>query len=241
MLETAAPGLRVHAKLLHGEGQRVFAVTNRDVIVDTDSYRKGCAYAETKDEIPAGKYTLICSTFEAGQDGEFTLRVTSNAKTTIAPIAREGAGRIRQSLAEASFAYGVRAVATPVSPKRLAMVNFAARYVQGLAGSTTNSNGRALNPAANSPLRLTLEYGRGPERQILIASGNGSLQDASSGIRTEDITLNPEMNKDRDVWLVLERIALFDTVNRPEERVSVDMFADVADPASFGVWRDWDR
>lgn len=233
ILESSIEELRLHAKLLHGQGQRVFTVTNRDIIIDTGQYRRGCAIAESQTAVAPGIYTIICSTFKKDQLGEFTLRVYSHVKTTLTAISRQGAGRIRQKLADASFPAGVRTITAPVFPQRLAAISFTARHIP----SVTQMDNLDRNPSVNSPLRLTLDLGRGPMRQILIASEGGAHSHNMNGIRTEEVTVQPEQIKRHDMWVVLDRMAGFDGMMRAEERVAVDMFTDAEKAVDVGVWR----
>ena len=48
-----------------------------DPVLDTGKYRHGYAVAEAA-FVPAGLYTLVVSTFEVGQVGDFSLRVLSS-------------------------------------------------------------------------------------------------------------------------------------------------------------------
>lgn len=107
LLETTAPHISVHVKLIHGGGKRIYAMKPRDIIVDSASYRKGVAHAQIE-HVDAGKYTIVCSTFEAGQLANYTLGVESMVQHRVEPVPKEGAGRMRQQLADASFAAGTR-------------------------------------------------------------------------------------------------------------------------------------
>jgi len=113
-------------------------------------------------------------------------------------------------------------------------MNFCAKYVASMIRQ---------NPTIqHSPLRLTVELGRGPNRQILIASASGMFIDASMGVRTEDVDVDRKMKERHDMWLVLERLGIgFEGFGSPEERVSVEVYQDAIEGVSFGVWREWDR
>jgi len=234
LLETFTEDLSVHVKLLHGHGQRVYSLTSRDIIVDSGEYRRGCALAEFP-ALEAGSYTIICSTFEVGQRGSFTLTVGTDVDAQLNPIPREGGGRMQTRLADASFRVGIRAVAAPIEPRRLTRLNLKAQH------STPSNSALASEVASpNSPIRLSIELGRGPTRQILISSAGGMYSDAVGGVKTEDVDLKPDQVRRHDMWLVLERIAGVSLVNKVEERVCVEFFTDVVDPIAVGVWRDWE-
>lgn len=235
VLESQVEKLHIHVKLLHSAGQRVFTLTTRDIVVDSGDYRRGCVLAELSRKLDAGSYTIICSTFTAGEIGDFSLTVDSDVAVTLKPIPKEGAGRLRTVLTDASFSSGVKAIAAPLMPNRLLRLNLRAHYVRP-------TNGSPGLVQTNSPLRVTIELGRGPNRQILIASANGAFSDATGGVRTEDVDLTPRMTKRQDMWLVLERLGPgFDGLGHVEERVSVEMFVDAPEVVDVGVWREWER
>lgn len=240
-LETLSPGLSVHIKLVYGQGHRVYSIASRDVVVDSSDYRRGCAVAETKVEVPKGTYTIICSTFDAGQLGDFTLQVSGETDLSLTPVVKEGAGRIRYHLADASFAAGVNILAAPIIPRRLASVNFTAKYFPPKLDMTPPKQRSEARAAPHTPIRLTVELGRGPTRKIMIASADGMYSDIASGVRTANTDLRPDMCRQHDMWLMLERLGGFASNDRPEERVSIDMWADVGEAVDFGVWREWER
>lgn len=234
LLETSTEHVSVHVKLVHGQGQRMYNMANRDIIVDSGNYRRGVAHAQIE-HLMAGKYTVICSTFEQNQLADFSLHIESLVKHVVKPVPKEGAGRIHERLADASFSSGSRVLASPMEPRKLARVNLRIRYVPSSTSRILDSE-----DASPSPTRLTIELGRGPDRQILIASGNGSFVDLRREVRTEDVDISPNLTrKDKTLWLVLERMGGFEGSASPEERISVEMFTDAADPITFGVWREW--
>lgn len=234
LLETSTEELNVHVKLLHSGGKRVFTLTARDIIVDSKEYRRGCVLAELSAKLDPGSYTIVCSTFTAGETGDFTLTVDTDLAVALKAIPKEGAGRIRTILSDASFPSGIRTIAAPLIPRRLLRINVRANYVQP-RGSTAPVH-------TNSPLRVTIELGRGPNRQILIASAGGTFSDAISGIRTDEVDLRPDMIARQDLWLVLERLSLgLEGPGTVEPKVSVETFVDAPDVIDVGVWREWER
>lgn len=240
-LQSLNKTISLNFKLVHGRGERVFMVTSKDLVLDSRDYRKGIAHAKI-DHVMAGTYTVICSTFEAGQLAEFTLSVETNVEHKIKPVPREGAGRIRQKLAPLSFASGVRIVAAPMQPNRMARLSFRARHTTPAASdSSRSSDAGGEGSAKRSPTRLTVELGRGGARTILISSGNGSFTDAAREMRTDMFGINANMTKRQDMWLVVERLTGFEGASEAEERIKVDMFADAPDAVQIGVWRNIDR
>jgi len=77
-------------------------VTNKDMqeMVSSGDYRPGFCYVETKTVIPAGDYTIIPSTWEAGQRGPFFLYVETSHRSSskmckVGRIPPEGHGKLR--------------------------------------------------------------------------------------------------------------------------------------------------
>lgn len=230
LLETHVQSLNVHVKLVHGRGQRVQTLRSRDIIFDSKDYRRGCAVAEFAD-LDAGTYTIICSTFEAGQTGDFVLRVDSTLPTQLALLPREGAGRLRIKLADACFRGQQYKLAAPLNPQRLSKLKLLVKHLSYM-GATGNQH------AERSMILVTIEIGRGPERQRLIASSDGDYGDAIAGVRTDEIDISPQTSRGRPLWLVIER--MFTPRDLVEEVFQADMFTDTPNAMIVGVWRRFD-
>ena len=240
ILETYTEGISVQLKLVRSKGERLTTVTKGDVIVDSGNYRKSIAVAEIPTGLDKGKYTIMVATYEPGQTGEFKLSVDSDTTATLNPIQREGAGRLVMRLPEGAFGVGVRKIGAPITPMRLSRMYFNAYPCKPGGGGDGPDPTMTL---LRSPIRLTIERGHGPQRQILIASSNGSYSDSASGVRTDDIDLNPRMlyrDGSTDMWMVLERMGGFGGSGKPGERVRVEVFADTEWPITTGDWRDMD-
>lgn len=125
-----------------------------------------------------------------------------------------------------------------MSPRKLSRLNFKIKYATSLASDLLVSTDDA-DESFHSPIRLTVELGRGPTRQILVSSGGGSFEHIKGDLRTQDFDLGPHTNKKKDLWLVLERMGGSEGSMSAEERFSIEMFADAIDPVVFGVWREW--
>ncbi|KAI5237754.1 cysteine proteinase [Aureobasidium subglaciale] len=232
LLETATEHLHVHVKLVHGRGSRVQAVRSKDIVFDSKDYRRGCALAQFA-ELEAGTYTIICSTFEAGQKGNFKLRVDSMVATQLAILPRQGAGRLRHAWAKAAFEGRQSALAAPIEPKRLTKLDVFVKQIQQTGLQENAKSGQGIE---RSMIRVTLEIGRGPERRILIASSNGEYSDSSAGVRTGEIDLSPqEMGK---VWLVIER--MYTPKGSQGEMFQIETFTDAPNTIDIGVWRRWE-
>ena len=233
LLESANDELNVHVKLVYSGGKRVHAIRSRDIVFDSKDYRRGCCLAEFA-ELEAGQYTIICSTFEPQQLGNFTLRVESSQPTNIALLPREGAGRVRLELSSVAFKHGQSRIAAPIMPKRMTKFYAVARFLDMREPNPTRSS-----PSNRSLIRMGIESGRGPTRHIHIASGGGEYADASSGVRTDDIDIGPaDVQRHRDLWLVLDR--MYVSSESQEEMLAVELFVDQVDGLACGVWRAWD-
>jgi calpain-7 len=231
LLETPQHELNVNIKLVHSKGQRVHALSKRDVVFDSGDYRRGCCVAEHA-ELEAGQYMMICSTWQTNQLADFKVRVESSQSVQAVLLPREGAGRLRVELSAICFKSKRSRIAAPIVPKRLIKFYAVARYLDtGAIGQQRGSNNRSL-------VRLSVEQGRGDHRRILIASGNGEFSNSAGGVRTEDVELKPEMKKYGDLWLVLDR--MYPGSEQEEERYSVELFVDTPQGIACGVWRAMD-
>ncbi|KAL0259894.1 cysteine protease [Diplodia seriata] len=234
LLQVPDESVKANVVVLHGKGKRVPAVKSRDIVVTSGLYKKHCAYAEMQNVDP-GVYTIACSTFESRQEASFELRVDSDVRCQLTPIAQEGAGMLSMQLAQACFSPTVNRIAAPVVPRKLVRVKIVAKFVR--AFGTYDAPG--FQARTRSPLRVTLEIGRGPDRRILISSSGGEYSDAEGGVRTEEVDLRPDMFQQGDMWLVLDRLS--GTTAGCSEYYSVELFCDSTNGVTVGVWRGWDQ
>ncbi|KAH9222893.1 hypothetical protein DL95DRAFT_354002 [Leptodontidium sp. 2 PMI_412] len=195
ILETDQEELAVHVKLVWANGNRVSAVTSKDIVGGSGDYRRGCALASLS-SVAAGKYTIVCSTFEAGQTGNFTLRVGTQVPSTVLPIAAETAGRLSLRLPVLVFQDGVDRMLAPITPSRLTKLRIIARCPS-----------LRFSPSRSRPLiKISIELGQGPNKRIIDVSSNGEFSDSPMGIRTADLDLSPGMERQGGLWVVVERL-----------------------------------
>ncbi|KAJ4398922.1 cysteine protease [Neurospora sp. IMI 360204] len=114
-----ADNLPVHIAVLYSNGgQRVTAVVGRDLICSSAEYQRGCTFASTLPSfntsantntntssttsssnhgglLDPGTYTIVLSTYEPGQTGRYSLRVSAACPFAINPILSDAAGRLR--------------------------------------------------------------------------------------------------------------------------------------------------
>lgn len=219
-----------HIKLVLGHGKRIYRLQSRDVLVDSGNHRVGAATAEIKDLQP-GLYTIICSTFEAGQTGDYTLRIDSSNVVGLKLIPRDGAGLKSMKLAPACFGPNMHKIAAPLLPQRLASYTIVARFLKATSPRSVDHG-----MLARSPLRFSVEQGRGPERKFLIASERGEYADSAT-VRSESVHIDPAIVHRGDLWLVLDRLS--GPGGPVEEWYDIELFTDMPDACSVGVWRDW--
>lgn len=236
LLETTNNELNVHFKLLHSAGKRIHSIRNKDIVFDSKDYRRGCCSAEHVD-LQAGHYTIICSTFEANQYGDFTLLIESNGPTRTSLLPKEGAGRIRLALDPIAFKAGQTKLAAPLVPQRLVNLYAVARYIPApLAASAGTSR---YSSTTRPLLRMSLILGRGPEQRVLVSSNNGEYSDSAGGIRTEEVDLRPDLRRWGDIWVVVER--MYNSTEGGEEGgLGVEVWSDQPNGVGWGQWREWE-
>lgn len=92
--------------------------------------------------------------------------------------------------------------------------------------------------AVPSPLKITLERGRGPFKQILPASADEDFVDTTrSEARVGDFDIQPSMLNVGGLWICLERLA-YPGLER-DESVEVEIISD--QPINVGDWKIEER
>lgn len=213
VLETSSCELPIHVKLVWADGARVSTVAARDIVGDSGDYKRGFTSTAIK-QVMAGCYTVICSTFEAGQIGRFTLSILSMAQCTVKPVDYETAGRLHTTLPHMNFESNVTRLLAPLNIKRLSRISAVARH--------ESDNGAVASPLIRTPIRISVEQGQGPNKTVLARSSKGTFTDALAGARTGDIDVAPAMMRQGGVWLVVERSS--DSID--QEVVIVELLSD---------------
>ena len=222
LLECNDPNYAIQVKLVWSGGKRIqLPLITKDIYGDSGGYTQGCALAEIRNVL-AGTYTIVCSTFEAGQTGKFDLRISStNSNYSIKPIAHEDAGMLMQHLPRATFRPGVDRRLAPIEVSRNTRLRF---NMQNLAASTQSS-------ASLSPFKLSVEFGQGPNKTVLTTGDFANKQQIRSS--TVDISPRTSQRNGPGVWLVVERAGGAYTSH--SEDVQVDLLSDVPG-VSVGAW-----
>lgn len=253
LLSTAKDDIPVHVDLIWANGRRVAAVAVRDLVTTSGDYRRGCALASIP-RVDAGTYTIVCSTFEPGQLADFTLRIGSDVPCVVTPVPPDAAGRLRTQLPPLlAFRDGELKMKASISVSRLARLSVVVSRGNsgsgpgggggGSANSNNNSSSRAMGarstasssgagtPRSHPTIRATLEYGRGPHRDVLASSGQGEFQEVGLGLRTPECDVDPLVTRSRGLWLVIEQAA---GTSLDEGNLRVELFSDTQ--VFAGAW-----
>ncbi|KAI1310984.1 PALB protein [Xylaria venustula] len=225
LLSTVKEDIPVHIDLVWANGQRVTAITVRDLVTTSGDYRRGCALASIP-SVDAGTYTIVCSTFETGQIGDFTLRIGSDVPCTITPVSADAAGRLRTQLSPLTFHDGKLKMRAPISIARLTRISI---IVTRRSNSTKTSSGRGPGsasvgtPRLHPTIRASLVIGRGLHRQVLVATGQGEFQEVGLGLRTAECDVDPLLARSQGLGLVVEQVG---NTSADENGIQVELFSD---------------
>lgn len=268
LLATDADDIPIHVDLVWAPGQRVTALTVRDIVVASGEYRRGCALAEVKapQTIDAGTYTVVASTFEPGQHANFVLRIGSNVPVSLRPVLSDAAGRLRTELSPVIFRVGdTERKRARVAIARLTRVSVFARSgsldgtsgalgggggsasftgplgspIFAPGGNTSSSNNSSADPRSGtaSPIsvpcsvRVSFVYGSGPDAQVVGVTGEGEFVDASLGLRTGEVDLDPDVARRMGgLWLVVDQMG----THREGQGIQVEVLSDGR--VSVGAW-----
>ena len=212
----------VHVKLVWANGKAVSSITTRDIVGDSGEYRKGYAFAEMSN-VQAGTYTIVCSTFEQGQLGSFTLRIGTMSECIVEQVLSAEAGRLVLDVPTASFAPGVNCLLAPLICHRITRISVVARRRQSKSMSTRGTS---------SPMKLAIECGRGPMKKVLVVSGETEFLDIPPLVRTKDVDILPNVCHAIGLWVAIHRVGLSGPQNN--EEVNVKILSD--EPIKVGEW-----
>ncbi|KAI0901910.1 cysteine proteinase, partial [Annulohypoxylon nitens] len=267
LISTARDELPVHVALVWAGGRRVASVGNRDLVLASGDYRRGCALAEAK-SVDAGTYTVVCSTFEPGCLGDFALRVGSDTPCTVAPVPADAAGRLRTRLADLPTSIPLATVqggaGSEPHKKKRALVS-AMRLTRACVVITRNFASHASYSAGTSTprphpaVRATIEFGTGPDKLILASTdgnsnySNYNANNSSSHSHThntapefKEVGPNGLRTNEFDIdprsgslWLVVELLGLY---NSPTpgggDGLQVEILSE--GPVNVGAWEGVD-
>lgn len=222
LLENFGDCYPIHVKLVWANGKQIRSIKTRDVVGDSGEYRKGYAVAEIQD-VQAGMYTIVCSTFEPGQLGRFTLRVSSMSACAIDPIPATTAGRFITKAQSALFAAGSDYLSAPLLSHRLNTISISAR---------PRSEDSRSKKITNALWKLGIYHGRLSSKKTVAVSTGDESSEGNGEIWIHDVGIEPSMCEDKGLWLVLERGET--SVCQIGEYVDIEILSDC--PIEIGDW-----
>jgi calpain-7 len=218
----------VHVDLAWSQGERVNYITVKDLVGTSGDYRRGCAFVRVP-TVDAGTYTIVCSTFEAGQLSEFTIRLGSMVPVAVNPVAANSAGRLRTRLPTLLFREGQDRWQCTLSAERLTRATIVATY-----GHHVHS-GQRVQQHPTISIRICLVYGSGPDESLLAISGDGEFREATLGLRSPEFDIEPERLRFSPLWLVVEQMGS----SQNSHGLEVEVLSD--GPLVIGGWQTLDR
>jgi hypothetical protein len=224
LLATSAQDIPVHVDLVWAKGERVHHIKLRDLVGSSGDYRRGCAMATIPSADP-GIYTLICSTFEAGQTADFSLRVTSMAPLNIQSVPSDGAGRLRVGLPAVTFTEGEQRKRARISISWLTRANIS------MYCAADHQSDHGVRASSGLMIRLFVAFGWEPNQTIIAEAGEGGFQEVTAALRTADFDLEPDRALEQGLWLVIECMGNH-TVETP--MLQGEVFSDA--PIRVGPW-----
>ncbi|KAM0248151.1 hypothetical protein ACHAQJ_009568 [Trichoderma viride] len=224
LLATSNKDVHVHVDLIWARGKRANTVKAKDLVVSSGEYRRGCTIAELG-KLEAGDYTLVCSTFEAQQTADFTLRIGSMTPVTLEPIPADTAGKLQTPLPRFTLRGQGQRLRASINATWVtrAIVSFRSLVptLESLLYDT-----RSL-PAVM--IRISILDGPQSESRIL-AESNGGLEDSGAVIRTPEFEIEPSNTSHGRRYLVVESL----WEHRATQELCGDMFSD--SPIQVGDW-----
>lgn len=232
VLQTVREGVQqsnatdVHVKLLvaTSDGKRTTKLRQRDTKTQSGNYKRGATVIETL--LPKGMYTIICSSFEAGQLAKFRLDcyTTLEAHETIfKSLPAEGSGRLQLRTGPAVFTGSVSKLIAPLRVSRTTKVLCKAWQARGTSSLSC---------------KMSLEQGQGPYRRCIATSSTADAEftSSTSGLRIEDLDLNTTLAAPAagGLWLVVERAAQTSTVMSEDIVLQIELLSE--EKVEVGAW-----
>ncbi|KAL2271572.1 hypothetical protein VTJ83DRAFT_943 [Remersonia thermophila] len=208
--------------------QRITSLSGRDILAASPEYQHG-GTAASAPRLDAGTYNVILSTFEPGQLGDYTLRVSAAVPPRLEPIPADAAGMLRTPVPVGT---------QPIPPGTLTSSSSTTRFLAPVAltrqtrlsaiaatsPTPTSSPSASFSlPGTHPSIRLSLSLGRpGPHATILAtAPRSGDFVDLAApttnagsalfkgvppaaGLRTGETDVHPDLARAGGLWVVLE-------------------------------------
>ncbi|KAH6604089.1 cysteine protease [Trichoderma cornu-damae] len=225
LLATSDRDVHVHVDLIWARGRRANTVKAKDLVVSSGEYRRGCAIAELP-MLEAGDYTLVCSTFEAQQMADFTLRISSMAPIALEPIPADGAGKLRTPLPPFTLRGEGQRLRAPVDVSWVTRAIVCIRSVPPPSSEPLHPDTRSLPPVM---IRISIVDDPDLKPRIL-AESRGDLEGSGAVIRTPEFDIEPSSASHGRRYLVVEGVR----EHRAVQELTGDVFSD--SPVQFGDW-----
>ncbi|KAF4587561.1 cysteine protease PalB [Ophiocordyceps camponoti-floridani] len=224
LLSTDNREVQVHVDVVWARGQRVTTVRVKDLVFSSGEYHRGCAMA-TIPKLEPGTYTLVCSTFDAGQTAAFAIQVSSMSPVSLDPLPAEAAGRLRTPLATFKPVRGEGGARAPLMASWLTRASISVYDVQ-LPDAADGAR-----HASSVLLRVSVVQGWGPEQVTVATSGNGQFRKPAADLRTGDFDVEPDKVQREGMWLVIECLGSHQALWAVDGEILSDS------PIQVGVWQ----
>ncbi|KAL1835651.1 hypothetical protein VTJ49DRAFT_1858 [Mycothermus thermophilus] len=204
--------------------QRVTSLSGRDILAASPEYQHG-GTAASAPRLDAGTYNVILSTFEPGQLGDYTLRVSAAVPPRLEPIPADAAGMLRTPVPAGPQHTPCPIIIASSTIRFLAPVTLVRQTRLSAIATTSPSSTPGPGVVATPPsIRLSLSLGRpGPHATILTtAPRSGDFADLTGtpntdtgtlfkgvppavGLRTGEVDVHPDTaRRAAGLWVVLE-------------------------------------
>jgi hypothetical protein len=223
LLATSNKDVHVHIDLIWARGKRANTVKAKDLVVSSGEYRRGCTIAELG-MLEAGDYTLVCSTFEAQQTADFTLRIGSMTPITLEPIPADTAGKLRTPLSPFTLRGEGQRWRAPID------VTWVTRAIVSFR-SLVSPESLHYDTRSLPAVMIRISIIDGPEsKSRILAESKGDLEDSGAVIRTPEFDIEPSNTSHGRRYLVVESL----WEHRATQELCGDMFSD--SPIQVGDW-----
>lgn len=227
LLTTDDQDVHVHVDLVWAAGKRVTAIRVKDIAGTSGEYRQGCAVARIP-KLDTGVYTLVCSTFEANQSANYSLRVSSTSAVDVGIIPADAAGRLRNSLASLHLSQRDERMRAEIQVSWLTRGSVCARSVLPRA-----TRDELVRQPSSPMVRVCVVYGWGPEQILVAESGGGEFLESTAALRTPEFDIEPERAHSGQMWLIIETIGM----RNANMSIETDVFSD--SPVHVSPWESW--
>lgn len=224
LLSADSNTIHVHVDVVWAKGERVAVLRVKDVVASSGEYRRGCAEVNIP-VLEPGVYTVVCSTFDAGQLADFVLRVASMTPVRVAPVPADEAGRFVTDLPEFLLAEGDMRLRASLHTSWLARASVTVQTANIPVVGTTR-----MRPSSSSMVRLSIVLGWGSEQVVLAVSGEAEFQDPSIAIRTPYFDMEPDRIQKLGLWIVMESVGC----NSPRLAMKGNVLSD--SQVRLGAW-----